>query len=224
MNDQEWGQCTDPMQMLAYLDANANARKPLLLACACHVRLRSYLPESVPHLSSSLRDWHVVAFEVAEGRRDTVDLCLGCAEWLEEYHSQAYARAPIGVKGALHALWDVISGAWKAEGAVMMCPEDGDSGKGWEAERLVHVEFVRDIFGNPFRPVAVDPAWLAWRDGTCPKIAQRIYDERAFADLPILADALEEAGCRSAELLAHCRHPAPHVRGCWAVDLILGKT
>jgi hypothetical protein len=55
-------------------------------------------------------------------------------------------------------------------------------------------------------------------------IAQRIYDERAFADLPILADALEEAGCSSTELLAHCRHPGPHARGCWAVDLILGKT
>ena len=55
------------------------------------------------------------------------------------------------------------------------------------------------------------------------KIAQGIYDERAFDRLPILADALEDAGCDNADILAHLRSPGPHVRGCWAVDLILGK-
>lgn len=91
-----------------------------------------------------------------------------------------------------------------------------------EFEREAQCLLIRDIFGNPFRPV--DAAWLKRRQGKVPKIAQRIYDARAFADLPILADALEEAGCTNAELLAHCRHPGPHVRGCWAVDLILGKS
>ena len=93
-----------------------------------------------------------------------------------------------------------------------------------DGEWKMHSDLLRDIFGNPFRPVAVDPAWLVWHDGIIGKLAQRIYDERAFADLPILADALEEAGCTNAELLAHCRHPGPHARGCWAVDLLLGKT
>jgi hypothetical protein len=55
-------------------------------------------------------------------------------------------------------------------------------------------------------------------------MARRIYDERAFHDLPILADALEEAGCTDAEILAHCRSSGEHVRGCWVVDLVLGKT
>jgi hypothetical protein len=54
-------------------------------------------------------------------------------------------------------------------------------------------------------------------------LAQAIYDDRAFDRLPILADALEEAGCDTADILAHCRGPGPHVRGCWVVDLILGK-
>ena len=93
-----------------------------------------------------------------------------------------------------------------------------------DAESGAQASLLRDIFGNPFRPVAIDPAWLALDNGAIVKIAQRIYEERAFADLPILADALEEAGCTNAELLAHCRHPGPHVRGCWAVDLLLGKT
>lgn len=87
----------------------------------------------------------------------------------------------------------------------------------------LQVAVLQDIFGNPFRPVAIGPSWLAWNDGTIPKLAQAIYEERAFDRLPILADALEEAGCDNADILAHCRQPGPHVRGCWALDLILGK-
>ncbi|MBX3398315.1 MAG: hypothetical protein KF873_06205 [Gemmataceae bacterium] len=80
---------------------------------------------------------------------------------------------------------------------------------------------MRDIFGNPFRPVAVDPAWLT---STAVAIAQGIYDDRAFDRLPILADALQDAGCENADILAHCRSEGPHVRGCWVVDLVLGKS
>ncbi len=92
-----------------------------------------------------------------------------------------------------------------------------------QPEERAQCGLVRDIFGNPFRPVALDPAWLAWNDGTVPKLAQAIYDERAFDRLPLLADALEDAGCTDAEILAHCRGPGPHVRGCWVVDLLLEK-
>ena len=84
--------------------------------------------------------------------------------------------------------------------------------------------FIRDIVGNPFRPVAVSPTCLAWNDGTVRKIAQAIYDDRAFDRLPILADALEDAGCDDADILAHCRSGGEHVRGCWVVDLLLGKS
>ncbi len=66
--------------------------------------------------------------------------------------------------------------------------------------------------------------WLAWNDGAIPKMAQAIYDDRAFDRLPILADALEDAGCDNQEILDHCRSNGEHVRGCWVVDLILGKS
>jgi hypothetical protein len=79
---------------------------------------------------------------------------------------------------------------------------------------------LRDIFGNPFRRIALDPAWLIWQGGTIPILAKAIYDERNFDHLPILADALEEAGCHDTDILGHCRHPGPHVRGCWVVDLL----
>jgi hypothetical protein len=84
---------------------------------------------------------------------------------------------------------------------------------------------LRDVFGPlAFRPVSLAPALLAWNGGTVPRLAQAIYDERAFERLPVLADALEEAGGNSQEILSHCRQAGEaHVRGCWALDLILGK-
>ena len=78
----------------------------------------------------------------------------------------------------------------------------------------------RDIFGNPFRAATIDPRWGT---STVTSLAQAIYEDRAYDRLPILADALEEASCDDADLLAHLRGEGPHVRGCWAVDLILGK-
>jgi hypothetical protein len=68
-----------------------------------------------------------------------------------------------------------------------------------------------------------DPCWLSWHDATVPRIAEAIYDDRRFSDLAILADALMDAGCHDESILAHCRSPGPHVRGCWVVDLLLGK-
>jgi hypothetical protein len=83
---------------------------------------------------------------------------------------------------------------------------------------------VREVFGNPFRPITIDPLWLAWNGGTVFHLAQGIYDNQAFDRLPILTDALEEAGCQDADILGHCRQPGPHVLGCWVVDLLLGKS
>jgi hypothetical protein len=95
----------------------------------------------------------------------------------------------------------------------------GNKAAEWAAQAAI----IKDIFGNPFRPVSIDPAWLNWNGGTVPKLAQAIHDQRHFADLPILADALEEAGCDDADVLDHCRSEGPHVRGCWVIDLLLGK-
>jgi hypothetical protein len=81
-------------------------------------------------------------------------------------------------------------------------------------------DLLREIEGNPFRPVAVKSAWLT---PTVTDLAQTVYEERAFDHLPILADALEEAGRDNADILAHCRRPGPHVRGCWVVDLVTGR-
>jgi hypothetical protein len=101
--------------------------------------------------------------------------------------------------------------------------------------RVAHVQdagddgaaLVRDIFGNPFRPVTLDPCWLT---PTVTNLAQAVYDDRQMPSglfdnqrMGILADALEEAGCHNADILGHLRGGGEHVRGCWAVDLILGR-
>ena len=79
---------------------------------------------------------------------------------------------------------------------------------------------IRDIFGNPFRPVACD---LQWRTSDVLGLARAIYEDRAFDRMPILADALMDAGCADEQILGHCRGDGLHVRGCWVVDLVLGK-
>jgi hypothetical protein len=89
-----------------------------------------------------------------------------------------------------------------------------------KAEERHQCDLLRDLFGVPFRPVAFDPAW---QGGAAARVALAIYDENRFSDLPILADALEDAGCTNAEVLAHCRGGGVHVRGCWVVDRLTGK-
>jgi hypothetical protein len=99
------------------------------------------------------------------------------------------------------------------------------------AEAAAQQALLRDLFGPlPFRPVTIEPAWLAWNHGTVRHLAEAAYQERVRPDgtldaarLAVLADALEEAGCADADLLGHLRGPGPHVFGCWCVDLLLGK-
>jgi hypothetical protein len=87
-------------------------------------------------------------------------------------------------------------------------------------ERAVQADLVRDIFGNPFRPVTLDPRWLT---SNVVGLARGIYEDGAFERMPLLADALLDAGCEDADILGHCRGGGPHARGCWVVDLVLGR-
>jgi hypothetical protein len=84
-------------------------------------------------------------------------------------------------------------------------------------------DLLRDIFGNPFRDVTLAPESLHGGDAAAVRLAQAIYEQRRFEDLPILADALEEAGCEDQDALSHCRGGNDHVRGRWVLDLLLGK-
>jgi hypothetical protein len=122
--------------------------------------------------------------------------------------SYASAKSLVAICAAAHA----------AEAAGLARPG------GEEAERRAQAELLRDVAGDPLRPSRFDSIWLEWQGGLVLDAARGIYEGRRFEELPILADALEEAGCTDAGLLAHLRGPGPHVRGCWALDLVLGKS
>jgi hypothetical protein len=94
------------------------------------------------------------------------------------------------------------------------------SGTSQQQRRTQLAGILRDLIGNPFRTVTVDPRW---RTSDVTELARAIYEDRAFDRMPILADALMDAGCTDEQILGHCRGAGPHVRGCWVVDLVLGK-
>lgn len=114
----------------------------------------------------------------------------------------------------------ILSRVWKANGHVAM-----NYPVGWDVEFEAQCSILRDIILYPQRPLpTIAPSWLTWNDATIPKLAQVIYDDRRFEDMPILTDALMDAGCHDEDILSHCRSAGPHVKGCWLLDLLLGKT
>ena len=118
---------------------------------------------------------------------------------------------------ATAAGWAVLEDAWEAAYSVTGVKWDQE----YTGEEEQQIALLRDIVGNPFHPVVADRSWLT-QDALM--LARAIYDNRAFNRMSILGDALEKAGCDNADILAHCRSKAEHVRGCWAVDAILGKS
>jgi hypothetical protein len=93
-----------------------------------------------------------------------------------------------------------------------------------EADRAalmrVQLGLLRDVAGNPFRRPSFDPAW---RTPAVVRLAQEVYMDRVFDQMPLLADALQDVGCDDEQILSHCCGPGPHIRGCWVVDLALAK-
>jgi hypothetical protein len=221
MTESEWLACTDPERMLVFLGEKAGERKLRLFACACCRRLWPTL----------LDEWSRQAVEVAESFADGL---ARAPELHEARVSALQVRSPAmtAASAAAHATWEVAieaarsasaSAARGAAFAIHPCSADEPWQKVEKEERGRQAAILRDIFGIPQRPVSVDPAWSRWNDSCAVKIARAIYEQRRFDDLPVLADALEEAGCTDADILAHCRGPGPHVRGCWVIDLLLGK-
>jgi hypothetical protein len=206
MDEAEWLACTDPEPMLQYLQGKGSGRKLRLFAVACCRRRRDVLTDAPSRAAVE------AAERFADGLASRAELRrLGRPRKVGLYLAAYDAASPDATAAAREG------SASAAELASLIYPRRE------RPERRVQARLLRDIFGNPFRPAAVDPAWLAWGGGTPRKLAGAIYDKRRFKDLPNLADALEEAGCTDAAILGHLRGPGPHVRGCFALDLVLAK-
>jgi hypothetical protein len=226
MTEAEWLACEDAQQMLKLFGVKHHRKLWLLISASS----REIWP-----LLTNLGRWAVTVSELyADGTVTELDLRKCMSELEEESdpfiavpttkdfaNSALGASIPLTVASVSSALSCAVSaaGCWAGESA-----SDGVYDQTVDAERdratRTQVTLLRDIFGNPFRPVAFSSSW---RSETVVALASAIYTERAFDRMPILADALEEAGCDHADVLSHCRGPGPHVRGCWVVDGVLGK-
>jgi hypothetical protein len=251
MTEAEWLACTDPGPMLDFLKGRASERKLRLFAVACCRRIGHLLSDErcrsaaeAVEAAEAFADGLTPEAGLAAAREaaQSVFTAHFGTLWLAWGGEAAVMAAAADIRamrtwhGHLPKGGGVGEAADAAAKAVAGYAADGPHAEGlpkdlvestWQAvqasERQEQARVLRCLFGNPFRPVALDPAWRAWRDGTIPKLAQAIYDGPDFDGLPILADALEEAGCTNADILSHCRSEGPHVRGCWVVDLLLGK-
>jgi hypothetical protein len=208
MTEEEWLACENVDQMLGFLQDQPCERKIWLFACAICRRIPGYLDSTPDRLT----------LEAAERHFDGVDSSEEMHEYFPEtnWDIRFYRLDPWNaLSRALESIHDNIllpSTAYASEDE-----REQASARAW-AELA---NLLRELVGNPFRPVPFKPAW---RIPAVTSLAQGIYDDRRFQDLPILADALEEAGCTITDLLSHLRGPGPHVRGCWALDLVLGKS
>jgi hypothetical protein len=226
MTEAEWLTTTDPTSMVDFIQSRGSVRKLRLFFAACARLVWDYIP----------MDDARQAVEVAE--RYAADLAS------EDERDRAAKRLwalPAAGEMAGHYAVAVSSGAaqdWLRNPAVtgafaFMCAQlavhrqattQTTSLAAWRAATgatgAKQPALLRDIFGNPFHPVTFAPEW---RTGTAVSLAAQMYESRDFGAMPILADALQDAGCDSEDILNHCRGPGPHVRGCWVVDLVLGK-
>jgi hypothetical protein len=203
MTETEWLNCDSPSEMIPFLVSGAQVtdRQLRLYACGC-CRLAG-----LPSRCETFR----AAIETAEAYAD------GGVSWTEMRDLGTELGRIWASEGddALHSIWSVIAvtsqtGLNAAREVRAIPPAD-------------QAKLLREIVGNPFRWRYRRDEWLSYDHGLVHRFVQTVYYERDLDCLPILADALEDAGCDNAGILAHCRGPGRHVRGCWVVDLLLGK-
>jgi hypothetical protein len=226
MTEQEWLACADATLMLNHLGTGVTERKLRLFAVACCRHIWHLLPDERSRTAVAVAEQY--ADRQASDRQQAGVLkeaiaasTTGRAAWAAYWAAKKNIGASIGNT----CVAAVEAGARHAVGAASGSAADPLTV--WDVARMAgsreQARLLRDILGNPFRPALVDSAWLRWQGGLVVSMARQVYEERRFADLPVLADALEDAGCDAADVLEHCRAGGEHVRGCWALDLLLGN-
>jgi hypothetical protein len=234
MTEAEWLACAEPWRMVPLVRTGSD-RKLRLFACAC---CRQVLNPFAPPLAvravaaaEAFADGELGASALATVR-EVVAQATQAANAEDRQRGTGYLSHLLkgctsvctasGTRSAGEVADDVRRAAAGAvtDAPVFQTEHHSNRSPEWVAELASQADLLRDIFGNPFRPVTFSPAW---RTDTAVALARQMYEGRDFSAMPILADALQDAGCDNADILNHCRGPGPHVRGCWVVDLVLGK-
>ena len=245
MTESEWVACIDPTRMLGFVRQRLSERKQRLFAVACCRRIWPLF------LYEDSRQAVEAAQRFAEGMARKNELrgyyhggLMALEECAARFRSVAPHSAISSAQAAANAaeerlLWAcddlpdpqfdpaVAAAAAAREHARQLRrrPEEGARAGKWAevTERRCQSDILRDIVGNPFRQMILDRSWLTWNGGVVKSLAEIVYEGEVVDRLPILADALEEAGCTDTKILEHLRGPGPHVKGCWVVDALLDK-
>jgi hypothetical protein len=205
MTEQDWTYCIDPGAMERFLQQKTSARKARLYACACCRHIWEVMTDA--------RSRHAV--EVAEAYADG----RATAEQLRLAHTGADEAAFNYIYDVLNMAEIASSDHLELSGYIAATAANHAPG-----DNLVpYCDFLRCIYGNPFRHQEVGRQAGEWRRGAVWHLARAVDQLADFTILPILADALEDVGCTDPEVLGHCRGIGPHVRGCWVIDLLLDK-
>jgi hypothetical protein len=218
--------------MLEFLRRKVGRRKLRLFACACCRRIWDHFDDERSRNAVEVAERYADKAVNEQVRLITRQGALEAAHNNAAWAAQRVVASKVAdfvyavPTRVIASIEDAArSRAWTsirdAEQSVRILALEEATAMATENERQAQSKLLRDIFGNPFGPVIVAPICLA---ANVVAIAKTIYDGRRFGDMPILGDALEDAGCDNADILNHCRQPGEHVRGCWVVDLILGKS
>ena len=214
MTEAEWLACTDYKQMLNAGRHRISERKLRLFSCGIARRVWKSLT------LKPVRTAVLTSERYADGLATELELDFfhqqGVARWAQMTQRTSLRKPDLRMRLARMA--QAVDSS--APGPFQFRSEPSLSDE--EDHYVVALKpcLLRCVAGNPFRPVAFDPHW---RTADVTALARGIYDDRAFDRLPLLADALMDAGCDHDDVLAHCRSDGPHVRGCWVVDFVLGK-
>jgi hypothetical protein len=244
MNEAQWNRCKDPQTMLAFLigSGNTSERKLRLFAVACCRRIwpliRNPKHKIVIEAAERYADGDLSFRALQESlqlignpqHRRTAAAAYACCMpvaprchcggplvFQRDYRGGIYACGADRRCPYFEPYWGGLAGAPLAAVGAIKVP-------GPWPERYLQCRLLRDLCLPSQATPVLASRWLAWHDRLIVSMAQQMYDSRDFSDMPILADALEEAGCSDQDILGHCRGPGPHARGCWVVDAILGKT
>ena len=215
MTEEEWLALENPLHMLRLLGAPMSKRKLRLFCCAlCRTVWDNISNEQC-------RTAIDIAERFADDRSTRAELH---ASWVAVDRAQishlraprpGWQRAVLAAVAPESSPETVLAKRW-LRGWSNEADGSPSQNRLWERDRLI----LLDLTGPQFRAVTFDPAW---RTDTAVLLARQMYESRDFGAMPILADALQDAGCDSDDVLNHCRGPGPHVRGCWVVDMALGK-
>jgi hypothetical protein len=225
MNRTDWQAWNNPLPMLNWLrERQASERKLRLFACACCRDILDILVGYDPRAVSLLEKCE----RMADGQPAVAGHPSREPVWLG---SEAVQAGSVLAAALQPSAWNAARETVDAVRQLLQARADSRGGShramlggSWvSSAQRIQAALVRDLFGDPFRSQPLYLADVADQRNVM-HLARMIYSERSFQDLPVLADALEDAGCTDEEVLEHCREPGEHARGCWLVDAVLGRS